>query len=257
MPGAGKFEALTRIGFAARGIMYVLIGYLALRTGRAAESSQALDYLASGIGRLLVAAMALGFFAYGGWRILDAWFDASGRGSGAKGAAARGGGAISGLIHLGLGVGAALLAAGAAGGGGNSSTETGAATALTLPAGGVLLVLVAAGLLLTGLFQIRKAWTLSFLQHLDGHAGSRSWLCWLGRAGFLARGIVFLIMAWLFWRAGREESSQQAGGIADALHSLPSGLQMAVASGLLLFGLFSFVEARFRRIHADALTRFG
>lgn len=253
MAGAGKFEALTRIGFAARGIMYLLIGWLALRSGRIEDGPGIIDYLGSGGGRLLLAAMAVGFLAYGAWRAADAWTDSSGRGSDTKGLAVRAGGIVSGFLHLGLGLIAAMHAAAAGSRGGGDSAREGAAAALDLPGGGLILVLAAAGLLLTGLFQLRQALTLAFMDRLGGRGGSAGWVCWLGRAGYAARGIVFVVIAWFFWRAGSEQSSAEAGGLGAALDSLPDTLRMAVAGGLALFGLFSLVEARYRRIDAPHL----
>ena len=245
-----KWVAATRIGFAARGIMYLLIGWLALRSGRAEDGAGILAYLASGAGRLLLAAMAVGFLAYGAWRLADAWTDGSGRGADAKGVAIRAGGAISGLVHLGLGVVAAVLAAGSRGGaGGGDAAREGAQTALSLPGGPLLLLLAAAALMATGLFQLKKAWSLDFMADLERGNGRGDWVCWLGRAGYSARGIVFAMMGWFLLRAGVEHRSSEAGGLGEALASLPATPQIAVAAGLLLFGLFSLVEARYRRIH--------
>lgn len=253
-----KFEAATRIGFLARAVMYVMIGYLALRTGRTEDGSGIIEYLDSGGGRILLAAMAAGFLGYGVWRLLDAWCDSSAHGGDAKGLAVRVGGAVSGLVHVGLGCLALVHAAGLTNGsgGGSGASEQGAATALSLPGGWIALLLAAAALLATGLFQIGKAWKLGFLRTLSPPPGARRWVVWLGRAGYLARGIVFSIIAWSFWRAAMAERSEQAGGVAEALASLPSIPQMLVAAGLLLFGLFSLVEARYRRIpRPDILPR--
>jgi hypothetical protein len=60
-----SLEMFTRIGFAARGLMYVVIGYLALRFGQAESGEGALATLAEGSGKLLLGIMALGFAAYG------------------------------------------------------------------------------------------------------------------------------------------------------------------------------------------------
>jgi len=251
LAGYGRgFAAATRIGFAARGIMYGLIGWLALRSGRTEDGAGIIAWLDSGSGKLLLALMAAGFLAYGLWRLLDAWTDASGHGGGAKGAAIRAGGAVSGLLHIGLGLLALRHVLGGGGGGSGDSSEQGAATALSYPGGPLLLMLVAAGMLATGLVQLGKAWKLDFLRHLDGRARGRRWIAWLGRAGFAARGIVFLIIAWFFWRASVEHSAGQAGGLGEALASLPPTLEMIVAAGLFLFGLFSLVEARYRRLSA-------
>jgi len=242
-----SLEMLTRIGFAARGIMYVLIGYLALRTGRSEDGSGALAFLSGGGGKLLLAAMALGFLGYGIWRLSESLIDTEGHGSDAKGAAIRIGGAASGLIHLGLAFISAKLAMGGRAEG--DGTQEGAATALSLPGGPLLVGLAGLALVATGLWQMAKAVRGDFLRQLDGRAAHRPWVIWLGRAGYAARGLVFLVMGWFFVQAASSSDASEAGGMGDALGSLPGGLQIAVALGLLLFGLFSLVEARYRRIN--------
>ena len=260
MSSASRLETLTRAGFAARGIMYGLIGYLALKSGRTEDGAGVLEYLAGGSGRLLVGLMALGFFGYALWRFSEALADTEGHGSGAKGMVVRAGGVVSGLVHLGLGIFAAALASGSGGGGGGSggSSREGAATALSLPGGETLLILVAAALAATGLYQLIKAAKGDFLRYLDPEAARREWVGWLGRAGYAARGVVFLVMAWFLFEAGRESSASEAAGMGEALGSLPQTLQLLVAAGLFLFGLFSFVEACHRRINDPrVLERLG
>jgi hypothetical protein len=133
MLSSRKFVTMTRVGFAARGIMYLLIGYLSLRVGRSEDGAGAMEYLDSGAGKLLLALMAVGFFAYAAWRLLEAWLDSEGHGSDGKGTAARLGGAASGIVHLALAFTAAKLASGSGGSGGGA--EGGAAAALSFPAG--------------------------------------------------------------------------------------------------------------------------
>jgi hypothetical protein len=249
MRGATTFRIATRLGFGARGLIYALIGYLALRSGRTEDPGGILSYLLSTTGRLVVAAMAVGFLAYGIWRLLEAWVDSEGHGDDPKGVVVRLAGAASGLVHLGLGALAARLALGENREGGDSS-RTAAATALDLPGGALILYLAAAVLLIVGLAQLRKAWTLKFLRHLEPRASARRWIAWLGRLGFVSRAVLFGLIASFFLFAARAQSSAQAGGIDEALSALPRPLQVAVAAGLLLFGLFSLVEARFRRLAA-------
>ncbi|HVQ08022.1 MAG TPA: DUF1206 domain-containing protein [Allosphingosinicella sp.] len=244
------FEAVTRLGFAARGTMYASIGYLALRSGRTEDAGGVMDYLATGAGGFLVAAMAAGFFSYGVWRLLEAWLDTEGRGKDAKAIGARLAGAGSGLVHLGLGVAAVLAALHMKGGGGGDTPEKGASVALSLPGGEGLLWIGAAIFAGVGLQQFRKAWLLKFLKHLKPEAAKRAWIPWLGRLGFAARGIVFLVIAWLFVQAARSHSSAAAGGIDDALGSLPRSVQIAVAAGVILFGFFSLTEAVYRKMPA-------
>jgi hypothetical protein len=248
MPSLNSVVGLTRIGFASRGVMYLIIGYLALRSGRTEDGAGALATLSSGSGQNLLYLMALGFCAYGVWRLSEAAVDSEGHGSDAKGKAVRAGGVISGLIHFGLAYLALKLASGNGGGGGDAA-QSGAATALDLPFGGAMLMLVAAGLALTGAFQLIKAFKGDFLRQLDPQAASQAWVKWLGRAGYAARGVVFLAMGWFLFQAAAQSDAGEAGGMAAALDAFPSTLATAVAAGLLLFGLFSFVEARFRRIN--------
>lgn len=250
-------ETFTRVGFAARGVMYVMIGYLALRSGRSEGGTGVLRYLAEGSGKLLVAAMALGFLAYGVWRLSEALVDTEGHGSDLKGSLARIGGAISGLVHTGLALVAANLAFGRSGSsGGSSGAEQGAATTLGLPGGTFLLMLAGVALIGTGLWQIVKAVRADFLRNLDSRAAREAWALWLGRAGYAARGLVFLISGWFVLQAGLSSTASQAGGMEEALSSLSGGLLSAVALGLFLFGIFSFVEARYRRINdPDVLAR--
>ena len=247
------FEAVTRLGFAARGLMYASIGYLALRSGRTEDAGGMLDYLATGAGRALVAAMAAGFLSYGAWRLLEAWIDSEGRGADTKAVGARLAGAGSGLIHLGLGV-VALLAAlqKKSGGGGGDTPETGAAVALSLPGGEWLLWIGAAVLAGVGVQQFRKAWSLKFLQATSSpRPAGAAGFAWLGRVGYRrARDRVPGHRMAASCRRRRSHSSAAAGGIDDALGSLPRAVQVAVAAGVILFGLFSLTEAVYRRMPA-------
>ena len=244
------FEAVTRLGFAARGLMYGAIGWLALRSGRTEDASGVLTYLATGRGAALVAVMAAGFFSYGAWRLLEAWLDTEGRGSEMKGIGIRLAGAGSGVVHIGFGIAAVLAALHARRGAGGDAPETGTAMALALPGGDWLVDIGAAILTGVAIQQFRKAWTLKFMRHLTCTGTAQSWICWLGRAGYCARGAVFLSMAWLLVRAAQARNAAAAGGIDDALGSLPRSAQLAVAAGVMLFGLFSLTEARYRRMPA-------
>lgn len=245
------FEVVTRLGFGARGLMYGAIGWLAIASGRTEDAGGILTYLESRAGGLLIAIMAAGFFSYAAWRFLEAWFDSEDHGSDAKGVGARLAGAGSGLVHLGFGVAAILTALHLKGGsGGGDAPESGAATALSIPGGELLLYGAAVVMAGIGFQQFRKAWSLKFLRHLKPEAARRGWIAWLGRIGFAARGILFLVIAWLLVRAAQIHNSGAAGGIDDALGSLPRIVQIAVAGGVFLFGLFSLTEAVYRRMPA-------
>lgn len=255
MPTANSIELLTRMGFAARGVMYILIGYLALRLGRTEDGAGALEWLDSGGGRIVLIVMAVGFLAYAIWRLSEAAIDSEGHGGDAKGIAVRLGGAVSGILHLSFAWLALTMGMGGSGQQGDAA-ERGASTALTFPGGEAAIAVAAAVLLATGAYQLIKAIKLSFLKHIDPAVAGKPWIAWLGRAGYLARGVVFVVMAHFLWRAGRQSDAEAAGGMDQAMDAMPASLRILVAAGLLMFGVFSLVEARYRRINdPDVLNR--
>ncbi len=244
-----NFLLLTRVGFAARGLLYLIIGYLALKLGQAEDAGGALEYISREAGGPVLGALALGFVAYGVWRVADAIFDTQNKGNEAKGIAGRTAGALSGLIHLGLAFTAVKLASGGGSGGNSSdSAESGAATAMGLPGGELLLYLAAAILAAAGIAQLVIAAKRDFCKHLAAEAKRKLWVIAAGVGGHAARGVIFLSAAWLLFGAARRDDAEEAGAVGDALLNLPDALQAAVAAGLCLFGIYSLIEARYRII---------
>jgi hypothetical protein len=256
MNASARLTMLTRIGFAVRGLLYVVIAVLVLRTGRAEDPAGALEYLGDGGGRLLLAAMAAGLLGYGVWRLADAAFDVERHGGDRTGVVERVGAAVSGAVHLFLAWQAVRLIRGAALAG--DGAEQGARTALALPGGGALVMVGGALLAIVGVVQLVKAAKGSFLRYLDPAVAGRPWAQWSGCAGYAARGAVFLVSAWFLIRAGLEARASAAGGMAEVLAWLESPFDVLVALGLLGFGLFGLIEARYRRLHdvpVDGLIR--
>lgn len=244
-----SFLLLTRIGFAARGLLYLVVGYLALKLGRAEDAGGALDWLSGKTGGMALGALAFGFAAYGIWRVTDAIFDTQGKGRELKGIIGRLAGALSGLIHLGLAYSAVKLALGNGSGGDSSeNAESGAATAMSLPGGEALLFAAAAILAVAGVAQFGIALKRGFCKHLAPEARDRWWVIAAGVGGHAARGAIFLTAAWLVLNAGLHHKAEEAGALGDALLSMPDALRAAVAAGLCLFGAYSLIEARYRII---------
>jgi hypothetical protein len=256
MNTGARLTTLTRLGFAVRGALYIVIALLILRTGRAEDPAGALAYLGEGGGRLLLGLMAAGLLGYGIWRLADAVLDIERHGSDRKGVLERIGAAASGAVHLFLTWQAARLIQGVARAG--DGAEQGARTALALPGGGALVMLGGALLAAVGAVQLVKAVKGSFLRYLDPAVASKPWARWSGRAGYAARGAVFLISAWFLVRAGIEARASAAAGMAEVLARLERPFDVVVALGLFGFGLFGLIEARFRRLHdvpVDGLMR--
>lgn len=247
MNASSRLTMLTRLGFAARGLLYIVIALLVLLTGRAEDPSGALEYLGRGGGRILLGVIAAGLCAYGVWRLADAAFDIERHGSQRDGLLERLGAAASGVVHLFLAWQAIRLIQGAASAG--DGTREGTRAALGLPGGATMVILAGVVLLAVGGFQLIKAVKGTFLDHLDPQVARQAWVQWSGRAGYAARGLVFLITSYFLLTAGFTEQASEAGGTAKALGWLSSPWDVLVAVGLLAFGLFSIVEARFRRLH--------
>ena len=244
--GESGFLQLCRVGFAGRGLLYILIGLLVLQTGRTEDLTGALEYLDQGSGKLLLMVICAGMAAYGLWRLADAAFGMEHPGSGNQALGKRAAAGFSGLIYLYLAYKALRILV--AGDPGETSARQQADTVLDLPGGAVMLGLAAVVLGVAGLVQLRTAVRCTFLGRLDSRATSLA-VKWLGRIGYSARGIIFLLAALLIGRSALDGRSSEAGGMEQALDILSGPLLYAVAAGLILFGLFSIIEGLFRHIH--------
>lgn len=244
MDTGAKFTLLTRLGFAVRGVLYLVIGSLVILTGRNEDPGGALQYLGSSAGRTLLVIMAVGLVAYGIWRLADAALNIERHGTGRAGAFERIGAGLSGATHLLLAWQAVRLLKGLRSTG--DATRDGAQAALEMPGGEIIVMLTAAILAVLGLVQLIKAWKAKFLRYLEPSIASQPWARWSGRAGYAARGIVFLVSGYLLAKAGLHERASEAGGMDQALSWLTSPTDIIIAAGLFCFGVYSLVEARFR-----------
>ncbi|WP_175488156.1 DUF1206 domain-containing protein [Sphingomonas sp. NFR04] len=239
-----RLRSLTRLGFAVRGLLYIVIALLVITTGRAEDPGGALEYLGEGGGKLLLIVLTAGLLAYSIWRLSDAAFDIERHGSNRKGVMQRIGAAASGIVHLLLSWQAIRLIQGVASAG--DGTRDGARTALHLPGGGALVVAGGVILLGAGIVQLVNAARARFLRHLEQRVARKPWALWSGRAGYAARGCVFVISGFFLVLAGLDERASEAGGTAQALTWLKSPFDVFVAFGLLAFGAFGLIEARYR-----------
>jgi Domain of Unknown Function (DUF1206) len=255
---------LARLGYAVKGILYIVIGILAAflglgHGGSATDQRGALGAIgALPSGKFLLVIMTIGLFAFGLWSIIQALFDTEGEGTRAKGIIARIAYAAVGISYIVLGFGALRVVTGTGNAGQNSTTSTQdwTATLLKQPSGQALVVIVGLVVLGIAVYLFMKAYKAPFLAKLSLgglRASSRKIIINLGRFGYAALGVVFTIIGIFLIVAAVQFNSAKATGLDGALKELllqPFGpiLLVIVALGLIAYGLYSFAEARYRRI---------
>ncbi|MBB6425335.1 DUF1206 domain-containing protein [Sphingopyxis sp. JAI128] len=252
MDRLARLETFARTGWFARGVVYCLLAWIAL-TGSAATDASPQAVFRSvrdmPAGTMLRVLLAIGLALYGAYRLYGAALDSENKGKDAKGVAVRTGYAASGVAHFILAWAALPLAIGE--GAENDREKEAAVMLLDLPLGGVLLGVVGAGFLAAAAKQAIGAWTREFARDLD--AGAPAWAVPVGRAGLAARAVVFAVIGVSLVRAGWFGAAGEVKGLGDALSALTDNptLYLLVAAGLFLFGIHSFVEARWRRVRDE------
>lgn len=264
--GSPVGKRLARVGYATKGIVYLLVGVLAIRLaigsggGTPGRHTALQAVYTQPFGRALLALIILGLLAFGLWSLAQGFFDTEGKGTNAKGIVERIAYAAVGVSYLALAAGAIRLEMGAGSTGKSSTASTQGVTAglLAHPYGEALVILVGLIVLGVAVALFGKAWTARFMRHLSLDAlaeRGRTAILALGRAGYAALGCVFVIIGLFLIDAALSHNPQKARGLGGALTTLlhqPFGpaLLVAVALGLFAYGVFSLVEARYRRVSA-------
>ena len=255
---------LARLGYTVKGIVYVVIGWLAGMLaighgGKATDQSGAIQTINSlPLGKFLLVVVAIGLLGFALWSFIQALFDTEGKGRDAKGIASRIGYAVVGASYALLSYATFQIVAGTGSGGSNSTSRTQDWTALLLKQrpGTALVIIVGIGVLGIAVYLFVKAYSAKFQSRLSLaqlSAKMRKLVINLGRFGYAALGVVFSIIGIFLIVAAYQHNAKQAVGLDGALQELsrqPSGqlLLGIIALGLIAYGLYSFVEARYRRL---------
>lgn len=253
-------ETLGRIGLVGRGVMYAVIGLLAIQlalgdASQEASNSGAIEWIAQQpLGKFLLVALTISLFCLAAWRLLDAAVGDPVEGDDASDRAEY---AIKGVVYAALAVGALSATVsnwsgngGSGGGSGDSQNQQATATVLEWPAGQWIVTAVGLGIIGYAIYMFKKhVMDEEFLQRLST---SREWVEKLGRAGYAARSVIFLVIGYFLVQAGLTHESGKTKGLSGALQEISGKgwgqlLLLAVAVGLLAYGLFSLVEAKYRR----------
>ena len=256
-------ERMARFGYAAKGVVYVIMGVLAVLAAVEAGGGSTTDQNGAfqtieeePFGQVLLGVLAVGLMGYVLWRSIQAVADPDGEGLDPKGIGKRIGYTGSALLHAFFAFTAANLAAGAGGDWGSSAQEwTG--WFLSFPLGWLVVATTGIGIVGVGMYQIYGAYYSEFRKYLKLGAltdGEHRWIEHGGRFGVAARGVVFVIAGVFLVLAGLRADEQEVRSLGGALAAIleqpffGNFLLGVVAVGLIAYGLLMGAVARFRTI---------
>jgi Domain of Unknown Function (DUF1206) len=251
-------HVLARAGLIARGVIYILIGWVAIlvalgKSGREADQRGALQLLAQQpFGLFLLWLLGIGFAAYALWRLSEAAFGVTGEGTGA-------GPRLKSLLRAIIYAGFAFTTFQVIGGrrGSQSSKQSDWTGQVMRHAGGRIAIgILGAIVVIAGLILVAEGWRRKFLKYLrtgEMSARTRRNVERLGMVGTIARGLVFALVGALVIDAAVAYQPSKAGGLGRALstlHRQPFGevALFAAALGLMIFGVYGLCEARWRKV---------
>jgi len=252
---------LARAGLAARGVMYVLIGIIAVQiatgnSGQQADRTGAVRLVAkTPFGSVILWLLVIGFAGMTLWRLSEAIWGAAGA-DGRK-ASKRLANLVRAFFYAAVTLGILKYALGV---GAPSSSDTQSrdltAAALRVQGGQAIVAVAGIAIICGGLYVAYRAYKRKFLKHLRMGSASvrtRKVVSRLGQAGGVARGVVFATVGIFLIIAAQDANPRQAKGVDSALRALartPLGpwLLVVIALGLVTFGVYSWCEARWRAV---------
>ena len=256
--GSPAAHFLARAGLTARGVIYILVGWVAVlvalgRSSREADQQGALQLLAGkSYGQVSLWLLAIGFAAYALWRLSEAAFGVTGEKPGAGPRLKSLGRAV---VYAGLSYLTFTVISGTDRSQSRRQQDI-TATAMQHPAGRVLVGVVGLAIVACGIILVVEGARKKFMKYLQTaqmSARMRRVVKLLGMTGTIARGLVFALAGALVMDAAVTHKASESGGIDKALLTLrdqPFGefLMLAAALGLVVFGVYGLCEARWRKV---------
>lgn len=251
---------LGRLGYAARGLIYVTVGVLAVMAalGQSEGSTTGAGGAAGTLrqmplGQPLLIVIGIGLIGYAIWRFVQAGShqgEAAGHSTGKRVVHA-----LDGLLHVAISFTVFSVAAGGRSSGDEQRADDWTATLMAQPFGRWLVVIAGLAAIAGGIFLLRRALKRDYnkVVRADASLKARQAITKLGRFGESARAVVFAIVGVFLLKAGWEHDPQESVGLAGALHALaaqPVGWLWLglIALGFVAFGLYSLLQSRYRRI---------
>jgi hypothetical protein len=254
---------MARTGYAARGLIFLLVGGSALLAAsgsvRPQGMSDALQTLFERpFGGILLWTVAVGLSCFAGWRFLQSLLDADRHGRGLHGLMRRAAYGVGGLFYLALAATTARMAFGTRGLNEDQSARDWTRWLMAQPLGRILIALIATVLVGIAIGLAVKVFLAPYRRGLDAELKTRAWADVLGAFGFLTRAIVLLMLGASLGFAAYYSNSREAVGLTGVLRTLQQqsygGLLLGIAGlGLLAFGCFEIIKAVARRVRPPTL----
>jgi type IV secretory pathway VirB2 component (pilin) len=251
-------RVLARAGLAARGVIYVLIGWVAIlvalgKTTQETDQRGALQLLSGKpYGLVSLWLLGIGFAAYALWRLSEAAFGVTVDG---KGAGPRLKSLARAVVYASFAVTTFSVISGAKGSQSGQEQDL-SAKVMTHPGGrwavglaGVVVVIVGVVLVMEGV----KRKFVKYLRTAEMTPRTQHVVVRLGVIGTVARGLVFALAGALVIDAAVTYQPSKAGGLDTALNTLRDQsfgefALIVAAVGLIIFGVYGLCEARWRKV---------
>ncbi|KNH19768.1 hypothetical protein ACS78_19460 [Priestia megaterium] len=252
----------SRFGHVAQGVVYFIIGILAIQTafglkGDLVTSQGALHTIAKQpFGFLILIVLAVGLSGYAFWQIISAIFDPHHVGHGGKGVFTRLGYLVVATFYISLCVSSVKILLHAHVHTSGKHYQTVSAKLLSYPFGQTIIALTGIGIIIFGIGQVYWALSGRFLKKLKKNEMSKEewrWSGHVGKVGIIARSIVFGIIGFFLIRTALQADPDETKGLDGALAEVaqrPFGsvLLAIVSIGLMAYGVYMFAESRYKRI---------
>lgn len=265
-----RFQVLGRAGWVAKGVVYILIGLVALnialdrgKGGEEASGTGAVAKLADrSFGKALIAVLGIGLALYVLWRLFTALLPGDWTG---KALLERVGYLVSAVVYASLAL--TVLQIMQSGTGTDSNQEdqavsSGVNALLDNSAGRVLVGIIGVVVLAVALAFAHKAYSKSFQDDLSlpSDARERQALLRSGEVGWAARGASMALVGFFLIRSAVTYDVSEAGGIDGSLRQFTQYrwgqvLVGLIAVGFAAYGVFCVISARHQRLRAPRNDR--